>query len=98
MATDPHLDPALLKVSIGVFSLSWLAGFLTPFSPGGVGVRESAIVLLLTPFVGGSQAITVALLSRALSLVVELAFAAGAWLPLRAAWTPAVQPKPAPRR
>ena len=69
----PLLDPALLRVAIGVFSLSRLAGFLTPFSPGGrrgQGERDGAAVDSL--FVGGSQAITVALLSRALSLVVEV--------------------------
>lgn len=98
VATDPHLDLALLKVSIGIFSLSWLAGFLTPISPGGIGVRESAIVLLLTPFVGGPQAVTVALLSRALSLAVELAFFAGVWLPLRSAQTAVASFNTAPRR
>jgi len=65
--------------------IAWLvlAGFLAPFSPGGIGVREGVLVLLLTPFVGGPQAVIVALLSRVISLAVELAFAAGAWLPLR---------------
>jgi glycosyltransferase 2 family protein len=83
VAANPHLDPALLKAAIGVFTLGWLAGFLAPFSPGGIGVREGVLVLLLTPFVGGPQAVIVALLSRVISLAVELAFAAGAWLPLR---------------
>jgi uncharacterized membrane protein YbhN (UPF0104 family) len=92
VATDPHLDLVLLKVAIGVSTLSWLAGFLAPFSPGGVGVREAAIVLLLNPFMAGPQAVIVALLSRVLSLAVELAFAAGAWLPLRSARAPAARP------
>lgn len=85
VATDPHMDLALLKVAIGVSSLSWLAGFLTPFSPGGVGVREAAILLLLSPFMAEPQAVMVALLSRVLALAVELAFAAGVWLLLRSA-------------
>ncbi len=83
VATDPHLDLALLKVAIGVSTLSWLAGFLSPFSPGGVGVREAAIVLMLGPFMDGPQAVVVALLCRLLSLAVEMAFAGGAWLRLR---------------
>ncbi len=85
VATDPHLDLALLKASIGVFSLSWLVGFLTPFSPGGIGVREGAIVLLLSPIATGPVAIMVALLSRVLSLAVELLFFAAVCLPLRSA-------------
>jgi len=83
VATDPHLDLALLKVAIGVSTLSWLAGFLSPFSTGGIGVREAAIVLMLGPFMDGSQAVTVALLCRLLALAVELAFAGGAWVRLR---------------
>ena len=83
VATDPHLDLALLKVAIGVSTLSWLAGFLSPFSPGGIGVREAAIVLMLSPFMDEPQAVVVALLCRLLSLAVELAFAGGAWLRLR---------------
>ncbi len=83
VATDPHLDLALLKVAIGVSTLSWLAGFLSPFSPGGIGVREAAIVLMLSPFMDGPQVVVVALLTRLLSLAVELAFAGGAWLGMR---------------
>ncbi len=83
VATDPHLDLALLGAAIGVSSLSWLAGFLAPFSPGGVGVREAAILLLLSPLMAGPQAVMVALLSRLLALAVELAFAAAVWLGAR---------------
>jgi glycosyltransferase 2 family protein len=80
VSSAPRLDPALLLVSTGVFSLAWLVGFLTPFSPGGIGVRESLLVLMMTPFMGAPQAVLAALLSRALSLAVELAFAAIAWM------------------
>ena len=83
VATNPRLDLSLLQVAIGVSTISWLAGFLSPFSPGGVGVREAAIVLLLSPFIAGPQAVVVALLCRMLSLAVELAFAGGAWVALR---------------
>lgn len=85
VASAPRFDPALLQTAIAVSSLSWLAGFLTPFSPGGVGVREGVIVLLLSPVLGGPQAVTVALLSRVLALAVELVFFAVVWRPLRRA-------------
>ena len=88
VAADPHLDGALLKVAIGVSTLSWLVGFLAPFSPGGIGVREGAIVLLLNGLVPGPQATLVALLPRVLALAVELAFVAAAWLALRSARSP----------
>ena len=83
VATNPRLDLALLKIAIGVSTLSWLAGFLAPFSPGGIGVREGAIVLLLSALAPGPEPALVALLSRVVALLVESAFAAYAWLALR---------------
>ena len=97
VATDPHLDLALLKAAISVFSLSWLAGFPTPISPGGIGVREGAIMLLLSSIVVGPQATMVALLSRVVWLVVELVFFAGLCLPLRSAHAPVASLNTSPR-
>lgn len=43
----------------GVFTLSWLFGFITPGAPGGIGIREAVLTLLLgskydvTPFLTG---------------------------------------------
>jgi uncharacterized membrane protein YbhN (UPF0104 family) len=85
VATAPHVAGTLLKVAVGISTVSWLVGFLAPFSPGGIGVREGAIVLLLSAVVPGPQAAFVALLSRLLALAVELAFAGGAWLVMRRA-------------
>lgn len=83
VATNPRLDLALLKIAAGVSTLSWLVGFLAPFSPGGIGVREGVIVLLLNALAPGPEIALEALLSRLLALLVELAFAGGAWLALR---------------
>jgi uncharacterized membrane protein YbhN (UPF0104 family) len=82
---NPRLDLSLLELAVGVSTLSWLAGFLTPFSPGGIGVREGMIVLLLSPMMAAPQAVMVALLSRALALAAELAFFGAAFFALRAA-------------
>jgi glycosyltransferase 2 family protein len=84
VAEQPRLDGALLLTAVGVSTLSFLAGLLTPVSPGGIGVREAAIVLLLAGVTTGPQAALVAVLSRVLALVVELGFAAVAWVVLRA--------------
>lgn len=43
------LEPAQMSMVIGLFLLSWLAGFLTPGAPSGIGIRE--IVMLM--FMGG---------------------------------------------
>jgi hypothetical protein len=87
---SPRLDLPLLQLAVSVSTLSWLAGFLTPFNPGGVGVREGVIVLLLGAVMAAPQAILVARLARVLALAAELAFAGAVFIPLRAARTVAI--------
>jgi uncharacterized membrane protein YbhN (UPF0104 family) len=40
-----------------LFSLAWVAGYLTPGAPGGLGIREAMMVLLLPPVVGTGAAV-----------------------------------------
>ena len=44
------LSPSAGGIIIGAFILSWLAGYITPGAPGGIGIRE----LLMTAIVAGS--------------------------------------------
>jgi hypothetical protein len=53
------------------FALSWLAGFLMILVPGGLGIREAAIVITIGPVAGTTVAIFVAILSRFLNLVAD---------------------------
>jgi glycosyltransferase 2 family protein len=59
---DPvPVDPLRLGAS---FVLSYVAGILAVFAPGGLVVREAALVALLAPALGGEQALALALASR----------------------------------
>lgn len=60
-----------------VFTLSYIAGLVAVFAPGGIGVRESLVVLLLQGSVGPKVALALALASRILLTCTEL----GAALP-----------------
>jgi hypothetical protein len=40
-------DTVTVLLAAGSFSAAWLAGFLTPGSPAGIGVREAVLLLLL---------------------------------------------------
>jgi hypothetical protein len=62
---------ALPKIVIA-FVASWLIGFLSMLTPGGLGVREVVLMLLLTPQLTPAQASTVALISRLTWTVVEM--------------------------
>ncbi len=52
---------------------SWLAGFVVVGVPGGIGVREAVFTALAAPAAGSSVAVAVALASRVVFVVVDLA-------------------------
>lgn len=54
----------LYLVSTGAYAFAWATGLLTFVVPAGVGVREGALVLVLTSIIGTGAALAVALLSR----------------------------------
>jgi uncharacterized membrane protein YbhN (UPF0104 family) len=68
---------------IGYASLSWAVGYLVIFVPGGVGVREGILTVLLSALLPFPIAGTIALLARMVSTIPELIWAASlAKLPL----------------
>ena len=70
-------------VSVTAFVAAWVIGFLSFFTPGGLGVREAALVGLLSPHLSVSEASAVALMARVSWTCVEMLGAAlGAWLGL----------------
>lgn len=62
----------------GAFAASYIAGYLAVFAPGGLGVREGALILILGPVVGQGNALAIAFASRLTLTINEL----GAALPL----------------
>lgn len=61
-----------LALSIASFTAAYAWGIVWVVAPGGLGVREAALVTLLTPHVGGEIAIVLALGSRAWLTLVEI--------------------------
>lgn len=57
-------------------TLSWMAGFVIIGLPGGIGVREAVLVSALTGPLGAGIALSVAITSRLVSVVVDVAAAA----------------------
>jgi hypothetical protein len=80
------LSFSFLALSLGDFSFRWfvyclgimpaayLVGYLVWFSPGGWGIREGVMVILLKEFMPNYLAITVSLLSRLLFTIFEIVF------------------------
>jgi uncharacterized membrane protein YbhN (UPF0104 family) len=74
--------------AMGFYVIASVAGFVVLAAPAGLGVREAVLLAGLGPQLGSASALGAALISRAASLVVEVA----AWLLVRAVWN---DPKPA---
>ena len=58
------------------YVLAWLTGFLVPGASGGLGVREAALLLLLTPQTGEVTALALALVTRLITTLGDVVFAA----------------------
>ncbi len=56
----------------GVYAVSYVTGYLALFAPGGIGVRESIMSILLTSVISPGVAAVVAVLSRLMVTVIEL--------------------------
>lgn len=81
---------------VAVFALAWVVGFVTPGAPGGLGVREGLMLLMLAPvFTAASTGVLVIALRIATTLGDVLILAAGFLvLPKRTAPPPATTTSP----
>jgi uncharacterized membrane protein YbhN (UPF0104 family) len=67
----PSSLPPLL-VLVGVFAISWVAGFLSLVTPSGLGVMEGTLALLLSSYFPAPVATIIALWTRLARTVVDL--------------------------
>ena len=57
---------------IGLYLLSWLAGFLTPGAPSGIGVREVVMLMFLGDFVDPSVLVAAMVMHRILTVIGDI--------------------------
>ena len=62
------------------FAFAWIVGFLSFLTPGGLGIREGLLGVLLANYLPASQATLVALLCRLWMLAAEMVLAGTAFL------------------
>lgn len=55
------------------YILSWMIGFVAIFAPGGLGVREGAMTLLLSPMLPTPLAIAISFIARVWLMIFEIA-------------------------
>jgi hypothetical protein len=72
------VPPGDWTLAIPAYALSWVAGFVTPGAPGGLGVREALLVAGTSPLYGPGPALSVALALRVVTVLGDgLAFLLG---------------------
>ena len=76
VALGIDLDATLVVELIFVTCVSWMAGFVIVGVPGGIGVRETIFISMMTAPLGAGVAVSAAVLSRVVSVGVDLLGAA----------------------
>lgn len=72
IATAMAITPSAIATSIAVFSAAWIAGFLAPGAPAGLGIREAILLAGLGPAFGAGTAVEIAIFFRVLSVAADL--------------------------
>jgi uncharacterized membrane protein YbhN (UPF0104 family) len=75
-ALGADLDAEAVVTLVYAACVSWIAGFVIIGLPGGLGVREAVLIGLLTGPLGAGVAVSTALVSRVVSIGVDLLGAA----------------------
>jgi uncharacterized membrane protein YbhN (UPF0104 family) len=91
-ALGVDLDAQLVVELVFVTCVSWMAGFVIVGVPGGIGVREAVFISMTTAELGAGVAVSAAVLSRVVSIVVDLTGAAASIPIARTAPAPAPAP------
>jgi uncharacterized membrane protein YbhN (UPF0104 family) len=96
LSAATSIDLATVSRCVAVFSAAWIAGFLAPGAPAGLGVREAILLAGLSPSIGNAGALEATVLFRGLSVGSDLvAMLLGGWL-LRRVGLRATRPRPFP--
>lgn len=66
------MTPQETVTFMGLTIISWTAGFIIPGAPGGLGVREAIMVLIMAPVWGEKNVATAAVLLRIINLAGDL--------------------------
>jgi len=67
-------------IIITTFAFSWIAGFITPGSPAGAGVREAIIIVSLSRIVTEPESLLIALIFRMITIVGDVLFFLGSFI------------------
>jgi hypothetical protein len=70
VSNDAPSDPL---TAIAIFALAWIAGFIVPGAPAGLGIREVVLLTLLTPNTGVEVGVLITGIHRLVTMGVDVA-------------------------
>lgn len=70
LGCDISMQKAMLTIS--AYTISWVSGYIVPGAPGGIGVRESVLLLILGPFYLNNIVLLASILLRVASILGDL--------------------------
>lgn len=82
------IQPQTSLYIIGIVSFSWVCGFMTPGVPGGLGVRDALLFVLLSPTVPQEPLMAAVILHRLMAIIGDVILFLGAFV-----WSPGLQDK-----
>ncbi len=74
---DSYSTFQILWPSIGAYCCSWAIGFVTIFAPGGIGVREATLALMLAAYMPTESGVIYGTFNRLIWVIVELLLGIG---------------------
>ena len=64
-------NPSLPYI-IGIYCIAYVVGFIAPFAPAGLGIREAVLTFAMMPFINAEIAILLAAVNRLIYFAVEI--------------------------
>lgn len=74
-AMMPELEGTFLPYVTSLYAMGWVIGFLTPWAPAGLGIRDGIFVWGLNAYMAAPFPVLVAIISRLITLVPDLFWA-----------------------
>lgn len=74
IAVNGSIAGISIPLVISIYSIAYLIGMITPGAPAGIGIRESIMVLLLSPIIGVSKATYISLVFRVITTLGDVWF------------------------
>ncbi|MCL2192612.1 MAG: hypothetical protein FWB78_04355 [Treponema sp.] len=72
MLLGQQVTPAMVSAIIGLYLLSWFAGFITPGAAGGMGIREAVLLMFMGGYLNPAIVVSSAIMHRVVCIVGDI--------------------------